>query len=304
MNTQFKCRENGSTTRCITSSRRRGSVRRLCISMMTIAGLSSAMQARAQIVSVTLASPQSGTVMSPGESVEWTMSVTASTGDNQGLAFISADLVQSPSNPAYFDIPHANDVPPVMAAFASPLGVSNPPEEGMSTGYIGTRVGPPGARNLLQIGGGQTLFGYALSPEIGLAQTAYTISGVGQNGSVIVATGSFEVPDTGGVYQFELSNVLANVLSEANQPPNFSLAQAATVDTSGAFFTFSVIGTSCNPYDANCDGSVNGLDIQGFIVAILDPSANHCSGCVGDTDSNGIVDTADVQAFANYLLEQ
>lgn len=278
--------------------------RRIRVLVILLAGMALPKVARAQTVSVMLSSPQNGMTLSPGDSVEWNLSVEVSAGDNDGLAFFCADLVQGESNPAYLDIPHADAVPDIMANFSAPAGVSNPPDEGMTTGYVGKQTGQMGRRNLLQIGGGQTLFGYALPSEAGLAQTAYTRASVGQNGSVIVASGSLIAPAAGGVYQFEIRNALANVLSEANQPPNFSLARAATVVFSSASFSFSVAGESCDPYDADCDGSVNGLDVQTFSEALFEPAAIRCSSCACDTDLNGVVDLLDVPLFVDRLLQQ
>ncbi|MBK8270863.1 MAG: hypothetical protein IPK83_22160 [Planctomycetes bacterium] len=303
MNNRNDLTKIGSKTLDMLRSMTLGSVRRTGFLVMMLARIAFATQVQAQTVTVSLVSPQNGAVLSPGETVEWTLSVDVSASDNDGLAFVCADLVQNEANPAYLDIPHAASVPQAMASFSAPAGVSNPPDEGMSSGYVGKQVGQPGGRNLLQIGGGQTLFGHALPAEVGLAQTAFTNAGVGQNGSVTVATGSFAAPSAGGAYQFEIRNVLANVLSEANQPPNFSLAQAAAVNSSGASFSFSVIGETCDPYDANCDGSVNGLDVQDFTAALIDPVTIRCSSCSCDTDVNGVVDTADVQLFVARLLE-
>lgn len=61
------------------------------------------------------------------------------------------------------------------------------------------------------------------------------------------------------------------------------------------------------PGDMNCDCAVNGLDIQPFVFALLDP-ATHASaypGCDimhGDINSDGTVDLADFEPFVQLLV--
>jgi len=57
------------------------------------------------IVTYTLESPVNGQTVTPGTTVEWTIKVSVSTGDNFGLALVTCDLVQDPNNLAKFDIP-------------------------------------------------------------------------------------------------------------------------------------------------------------------------------------------------------
>lgn len=58
-------------------------------------------------------------------------------------------------------------------------------------------------------------------------------------------------------------------------------------------------GTACNPCDVNCDGSVNQLDIQPFVQAVLSHSA--CSPCGGDANGDGSINQFDIQAFTECL---
>lgn len=58
-------------------------------------------------------------------------------------------------------------------------------------------------------------------------------------------------------------------------------------------------GGSCCPSDTNCDGSVNGFDIQGF-VAVLNGGAG-CSPCTGDTNADGSVNGFDISGFVDDL---
>jgi len=255
----------------------------------------------AQSVQLTLSSSQAGAFVQQGDTIDWEISVEVSSGDNEGLAFLCADLIQSEANPATLDIPHADAVPNGMLTFSSPAGISNPPDVGMTTGYVGTRFGEPGAMNLLQIGGGQNIFGNALPASTGYAQNDTPVANVGQNGVVVVASGSFPAPSIDGVYRFELRNVLANVFTQANQPPHFSLTTEAAPDLAEASFTF-IVGDYCDAHDANCDGQVNGEDVQPFMAAILTNGASSCSPCAGDTNADGAVTTADIAAFVDDLL--
>lgn len=54
-----------------------------------------------------------------------------------------------------------------------------------------------------------------------------------------------------------------------------------------------------SPCDANCDGSVNGLDIQPFRDLLL--GAAPCSSCGGDANGDGSVNGLDVEAFVECL---
>ncbi len=56
----------------------------------------------------------------------------------------------------------------------------------------------------------------------------------------------------------------------------------------------------CEPCDANCDGSVNGGDIQPFLD-VLASGLGHCSPCSADTDGNGSVNGQDIEGFLSCL---
>lgn len=56
----------------------------------------------------------------------------------------------------------------------------------------------------------------------------------------------------------------------------------------------------CQPCDTNCDGSINGQDIVGFVAA-LQGRANPCSSCVGDANLDGSVNGQDINAFVACL---
>lgn len=59
--------------------------------------------------------------------------------------------------------------------------------------------------------------------------------------------------------------------------------------------------------DMNCDGRVDGLDVQGFVLALLDGAAYdaaypECSALNGDMNDNGSVTLDDIPAFVTTLL--
>ncbi len=246
--------------------------------------------AMAQTVTLTLSSPQDGQVVAPGATVNWTIRFTVSTGDNQGLALLSVDLVQDPANPATIDIPPADGVPAGMSNFSRPDGISNPGESDPVTGYIGVQRGTPGAMNLIQIGGGQNTFGQALPSGTGVAENANVVAGVGQSGPQELASGSFTLPGTGcGTYTFSLANAVANVLTQVNSPPNFSPVAAATVDTTAGSITITV-GLAG---DLNGDGVVDLTDLSTLLSNFGGPGG----AADGDINGDGVVDLTDLSAL-------
>lgn len=60
-----------------------------------------------------------------------------------------------------------------------------------------------------------------------------------------------------------------------------------------------LVSTLCNPCDVNCDGSVNGQDIQPFVLLLYGGSG--CSACAGDTNTDGSVNGFDINGFVQCL---
>ncbi len=59
--------------------------------------------------------------------------------------------------------------------------------------------------------------------------------------------------------------------------------------------------------DLNCDGAVDNGDIDGFVLALLDPSSYsaafpNCAICAGDANHDGAVDNGDIDGFVQCLL--
>ncbi|MCG3125291.1 MAG: hypothetical protein CHACPFDD_00109 [Phycisphaerae bacterium] len=57
---------------------------------------------------------------------------------------------------------------------------------------------------------------------------------------------------------------------------------------------------ACHPCDANCDGSVNGFDVDPF-VALLTGGGTPCSPCAGDVNGDGSVSGFDIDNFVACL---
>lgn len=95
--------------------------------------------------------------------------------------------------------------------------------------------------------------------------------------------------------------------------PTFAIAAAAPGDA-GAYdcVVTSACGSAtsdpavltvvaaCSPCDANCDGSVNGFDVDGFIAA-LGGAPDPCAACVGDVNTDGTVNGMDIEGFIACL---
>ena len=246
----------------------------------------------AQTVNVSITSPQNGFGVEPGAAVTYAIGFTVSGGDNAGLALLSVDLIQDAGNPETLDIPPADNVPAGMSNFSRPAGISNPGETNPATGYTGVQRGPDGAKNLIQIGGGQNNFGQALPGGSGVAENANVVGGVGQSGSQTLATGSFLAPATEGTYSFSLANVRANVLTAVNTPPAVSPAVAGTVNVAAGTITFTVEGAAPCVGDLDGDNDVDLTDLAILLsnfgtVGGVDPSD-------GDIDDDDDVDLTDL----------
>ena len=61
------------------------------------------------------------------------------------------------------------------------------------------------------------------------------------------------------------------------------------------------LAVGCEPCDANCDGSVDLVDVESFIKLLL--GGKQCApDCSGDTNGDGSVDLTDVEGFIECLL--
>jgi hypothetical protein len=247
-------------------------------------------------VTLDLISPSAGATVDPGATVEWSLIATVSQGDNGGLAAIGVDLVQDAANPTPFDIPTATVVGTGMEGFDRPDGIANPGPGG--SGYLGTPMGTPGAKDLHQIGGAQNTFGEP-GDEIG---TDYTVDPyVGQTGPQVIAEGSFMVPAATGAYVFRIENVLANVLNSLDPPPTppayWPVSDAAVAFGSSSF---TIIVCHTPPQDTDGDGDVDLSDYGNFLDCYNGPNKPYGPGdgceCL-DVEKDGDVDLADYGEF-------
>ncbi len=252
--------------------------------LAVVAATACASIAWAQSVTVNLSSPQNGQNVAGGSTVNWSIDFTVSSGDNAGLALLAVDLAQG-ANPAFIDIPPANAVPPGMSNFSRPAGCSNPGESNPLTGYTGVQRGTPGRKNLVQIGGAQNTFGQALPPGSGIAENANVVGGVGQSGSTLLASGSFVIPTNCGTYTYRIQNLVANVVTIVQTPPQFSPVVGATVTAGQSTITINVR----QPGDVDGDNDVDESDLGLLLANWL------CTGgCGGDADGDGDVDESDL----------
>ncbi len=244
-------------------------------------------------VTVTLSSSKAGQTVAPGTSIDWTVSLTVSTGDNYGLALIAGDLVHDANNPAKFDLPpgNAGSIPAAMSGFNRPAGISNPGEGGAPSGYIGVQRGTAGEKILKQLGGAQNTFGVAGSS---MGTDPIVEGGIGQSGSQVILSGSFPAPSTLGTYTYRLQNAVANVLTQVNTPPAFSTVAQATVNLDAASFTVTVGESICRG-DCDCDGDIDFDDINPFVAAL--GGATPCSFANCDVDASGVIDFNDINPF-------
>lgn len=260
---------------------------------MTIAVVSAAVlsgTALAQTVTLSLTSPQNGATVTAGSTVNWSINYTVSAGNNQGLALLVVDLAQDADNPALFDIPIAGSVPAGMTNFARPAGITNPGDGNALLGYRGVARGTSGQKNLLQIGGAQNTFGQARPSGTGVAESATVVSGVGQSGSTLLASGSFAAPSTAGTYSFNLENAVANVISQLHSPPQITTVAAATTSLAAPSISFTVGGGNPCPADLNHDGSVDISDL----TLLLSQFGSVGAGFAADIDHDNDVDISDL----------
>jgi len=170
-------------------------------------------------VELKLTSSRQNRTVSPGEQIDWAIKAYVSPLENNGLALISMDLVQDPTNPELFNLPPGDSAPAGVEGFDRPRGLTNPVQENpWGSGYGGTPVGVAGRRDLAQIGGSQNTFGVrgpCLGPnnDICMGRDPNIYEGICQApAGRLIATGSFNAPATNGTYTFFIDSAIANTL--------------------------------------------------------------------------------------------
>ncbi len=194
-------------------------------------------------VTLTLQRTDTHQEVNPGDLIEWEI-VAQVTANNDGLALISVDLIQSETNPELIDLDVAVR-PAAMVDFDRPNGIANPdPNDpsGPGTAYGGTQIaGATGGLNLIQIGGSQNTFGVA---DVAVGEDIVVDSDVGFD-PVVIAEGAFNAPSQTGDYTMSLQNGIANVLDDlAGAPPpgeHWPVHEATVDDVSSGSFTFTVV---------------------------------------------------------------
>lgn len=99
---------------------------------------------------------------------------------------------------------------------------------------------------------------------------------------------------TGG--NFELSGTIG-------QPDAGAVMTGGGFVLVGGFWSGGIAGAPCNgfaPCDTNCDGSVNGFDVDSF-VGLLTGAGTACAPCSGDVNDDGSVNGFDVEPFVDAL---
>ncbi|MCA9243070.1 MAG: hypothetical protein KDA32_03880 [Phycisphaerales bacterium] len=263
--------------------------------------LISAVCAQAQTVTVSLTSPQNAATVEPGVAITWSIAFTTSTGDNAGLALLVTDLIQDPNNPELIDIPAASGVPGAMTNFSRPDGISNPGDGNDPTGYVGVQRGTLGSQVLRQIGGAQNGFGQAMMMGSGVAENANVVAGVGQSGSVTLASGTFNAPSTEGDYTYSLDNVIANVFSAVNSVPTASPAVSANVSVAAGSISFTVSGATPCFGDLDNSGTRDLSDLAGLLAAFGTSMGDAGFNPAADLDNSGMVDLADLAGLLSVF---
>lgn len=136
---------------------------------------------------------------------------------------------------------------------------------------------------------------------------SYWLKDVGSSPLLIVREG--DLFDVGGGVMRNIGQIDPSV--QAPQGPGYTSSRQMVIGlhfwggTSGIFSTSVPVPTS--PGDMNCDGSVDGLDIDGFVQAVLDPSAyesehSDCNILNGDINQDIATTVDDAGQFASCLV--
>ena len=250
-----------------------------------------------------LSSPKDGSSVRPGEAIPWSIRVSLSPGDSAGLALVSVDLYQSPSNPDGLDLSPAGGVPAGLEMFSRTAGISNPGAAGLPTGFPGTPGGVAGRRNLFQIGGAQNTFGKAGSR---MGQNPVLVPGIGQAGPIVLAEGSFLAPHSPGAYRFLIENGMASALKSINPLPGHSTVEKATVALGKSAILFTVASSGETAFvrgDINGDGKPDLTDAVLLLghLFLNNPATLDCLKSA-DCDGNGATDISDPIFLLGYLF--
>lgn len=177
-------------------------------------------------------------------------------------------------------------------------GLTNPSGSPNISGYSGTC---DGAAGLLQIGGGQNTIGNTVGGAP--YPVGAVVSGRGNSGWQVIATGSIDVPAMADGESVTLTpdTVFANTLDNFAGGSPFAVSEVLSGDIAVEGLTINAMmqGIICAAHDVNCDGSTNAGDIG--IVASGQNFAQNPPACDrADVDgSGGAVNPGDIGVIAS-----
>ncbi len=182
--------------------------------------------------------------------------------DNDGLVFVSVDLVATPQGGA----PAVNLGTAVMWGAPADLSMDNFVRPlGYDANYGGTPVGD----NILQAGGAQNTIGNdpLAPPGLGFPSAEFITFGVGHTNQLILE-GTITFPAEGS-YTLSLENVLANVLADGQTPSSFAIyAVEAATGAADAAVNVDVVDCAVPAFAAGAAGTpVASRVFDGFIDA-------------------------------------
>jgi len=169
--------------------------------------------ALASDVTIAVTSAGSGSlVVAPGAQVPYTVTLELGDASTDGLAGFAFDLVFDGGDLSAATAPASGPT----LAFRSPTGFSNP------AGFGGTLIDG----DLVQVGGAQNTIQNFFAPKPSGAVT----TGVGQPGSsVLVLSGTLQVPTEGGTFTLSAANAIANAIVAGQSGFPFYAVEALNV---------------------------------------------------------------------------
>ncbi len=142
--------------------------------------------------------------------------------------------------------------------------------------------------------------------DLNPASPTLEILGVDDSGSL------YFVEKTGGAWQGsiiwqDIAGPLHAVVTGDFDPGTAAVEIIATGE-SGQLTLLASAAAPVTPGDMNCNGAVDGADVHGFVLALIDPDGYearypNCDAIAADVDGDGQAGLGDVPAFVALLLE-
>lgn len=141
----------------------------------------------------------------------------------------------------------------------------------------------------------------------------YVLKNLGQQAMEFALIGSAEYvvafPASGLLNEGQSVNVTISIGAEAASlapglyAENFTAQNLTTgLGNTARAVRLNVLPPPCAPCDTDCDGSVNGSDIMGFL-ALLEGTGVACAACAGDANGDGSVNGQDLAGFTECLTQ-